>query len=196
MKSNMLPIHGSASSKWIQLPFDCPNGWFSWRKISLIRFERAKRHCGWKERQTENPERTPTLFLGTAQKHKTRKIHSKSTFHREFIAVSEENTILHDRQKCKWKSENSIFEKLSVCHLLDKVNEWIFFSCRSRMWKKYGWIFGCILHRTRNAYKSYTYIHSVTLIRSVNCESLRILCRVRVCFFSLAFRMYTPTSKN
>lgn len=167
--SNMLPIHGSPSSKWIQLPFDCPNGWLSWRIfIAQLRIESS--HCGWEETGGKDPGKDTICCYNTRKPRANRK-------KRFFTGIIQYRISHCDR--CRNKGIFASCDSAEVQMKIRKFNSrnYLFAICwpnwasglRFPLRRSDGRIFGCILHRTRNAYKSHERAHSVTLIRSVNC---------------------------
>lgn len=179
VKSNMLPIHGSASSKRIQLPFDCPNGWFSWRIESVG--DCWTSHCGWKEtRRKIQKGHIHTIVVTTPKNRSVEKfsvenpvpLSPKSRLIVNYW-VQKNETKRKERFdgdiKRKWKSENSIWKTicLAICWANWTTGElfariFFLFAARSvakSKWKKKTTAGFCIAFciGTRNAYKSYKF---------------------------------------
>lgn len=175
---------------------------------SLVIVERAI--CGWKRVKAENPERThtPPILFVTTRKTEAWKICSVENPFSSVAKISilivnywgpktkrNERTIRR-RQKRKWKSENSIWKTicLAICWANWTTSELFagtFFLFAARVGgevevKKLRSDLALHFASGRETHTNHT--NSVTLIRSVNCESWRIpsLSAVRVCvFFSL-----------
>lgn len=203
------------AGKWIQLPFDCPNGWFSWRTLSLtsVQFERAtvgeKRDRREKKKKKKHPERTQFLVT-THQKNR-----SKENFHLENpIPFAKSHCMVNKietggktkksrfsrRQKCKWKSENSIWKTICLPFVGQIEREWstvrlvvvLAFAevnkIRSDFWVAF-------LHSDKwdATHKSYTFGDTNTI------SELWIVAKIRVHFFFFVSRSRRPcahTSKN